>query len=161
MPSSLLTPERVEKAMKMIRGTFVGLMDSRQVKRRALHIVVLDPTALFSSGLTFEAVILLEHSFFKEQWEEPFNEFARAKAKLSWRTGLDSHAVQQRCPHLYGSGDIKYGGSVVRDGLIVAASGVEWYFDQMFAEWVASACKAQCIKAMEDVLTQTLVHHLP
>ncbi len=141
-----------ENAVRITGMAFTGMKQENFFNRNALHIVVLDPEKRFGRG--FLGSILYEESFGapRDQWERPFDEFARAKAMLSWRTGMDSHLVQQRFPHLYDGGDIKFGGGVSRDGIVVGVSGVEWYFDQLFAELTASACKALSIQRMIDVL---------
>ena len=63
---------------------------------------------------------------------------------MSRHTGLPSRQVQQESPHLYRHGDTKWGGSVVRNGLIVAFSGVQAVFDEMIAGWMADAIIALC-----------------
>src|SRR3989344_5507137 len=129
-----------------------GMLHENFLNRNALHVVVLDPSKYFGS-CQFEQAVLYEESFEKSRgWERPFDEFARDKALISWRTGMDTHLVQQRFPHLYNEGDITFGGGVSRDGIVVGVSGVQWYFDQMFAELTASACKALSTQRMIDVL---------
>lgn len=71
-----------------------------------------------------------------------FLEFVRAKAKVTLRTGLDSEYVRHQAAHLYVEGDIKWPGAVVRDGLVLAFSGVEGEYDVMICEWMASAIRA-------------------
>ena len=73
---------------------------------------------------------------------------ALAKAHVSQVTGLSSRAVQQDSPHLYHPGMTKWGGSVVRRGLVCAFSGVQPEFDEMFAGWMADAVIALCRHAM-------------
>lgn len=142
-----------EQAVRIADMTFTGMIQENFFNRNALHVVVLDPTKRYGLN-TFTQAILYEESFGepREQWERPFDEFAHEKARVAWRTTMDTHLVQQRFPHLYGEGDIKFGGGVSRDGIVVGVSGVQWYFDQMFAELVVSACKALSIQRMADEL---------
>jgi len=80
--------------------------------------------------------------------EDPFLENATGKAKVTLRVGLDSSRVRQDFPHLYVKGDIKYPGAILRDGLVVAFSGVQSEFDEMISEWMVSAIRAICRDAM-------------
>lgn len=70
------------------------------------------------------------------------------KVKVTLRTGLDSSRVRQDFPHLYVDGDIKYPGAILRDGLVVAFSGVQGEFDEMICEWMVSALRAISRDAM-------------
>ncbi len=77
--------------------------------------------------------------------DQKYVEIASKKALLSARTGMPSSVIQQQCPHLYEIGDTKWGGSTVMPGgIVVAFSGVQAVFDEMIAEWVASAIRAIC-----------------
>jgi len=42
------------------------------------------------------------------------------------------------------------------NSLIVACSGVQWWYDQLFSECIAAACKALTIEAMQrEIAMQT------
>jgi hypothetical protein len=79
---------------------------------------------------------------------ELYSTHARAKARVSWLTGLSSRQVHHTSPHLYRPDMTKWGGSVVRDGLICAYSGVQPIFDEMIAGWMADTVIAYCRYAM-------------
>jgi hypothetical protein len=76
--------------------------------------------------------------------QDPYLEYATGKAKVTARTGMDSSRVRQDFPHLYIEGDIKYPGAILRDGIVVAFSGVQGVFDEMICEWMVSAIRALC-----------------
>lgn len=102
-------------------------------------VIVLDPTSpergvLFTGHVGEPEAKLLEN--------------ATAKAAVTVRTGLDSSRVRQDFPHLYREGDIKWPGAILRDGLVVAFSGVQGEFDEMICEWMVSAIRAICRDAM-------------
>lgn len=102
-----------------------------------LHIVVMDPRA-DPRRLAFEEAILYEHAVGDPaSWGADYRGFARAKAGLAWRLQCDTHLVQELRPHLLGRGDTLLWGGVVRDGLVVAASGAHPWFDEAFANAVA------------------------
>lgn len=107
-------------------------------------IFVLDPTKLFvgQEALPTDAVLYAEVVGGAEN--EKYTTIAEAKAYVSWRTGLPSRVVQQQAPHLFVPGMTKWGGSVVRDGLVVAFGGVQAVFDEMISGWMADAIIALC-----------------
>lgn len=129
-------------------------MDANVTNKDQLHIVVLDPTKPFSPEQNFEEAFLYEKSIESQKWRRDYKKIARSKAEICWRTGLSSHIVQQRNPYLYQIGDAPFAGGVVHEGLVIACSGVQSWFDQMFAYWIAAALQARCIEQMQ-------IRHLP
>jgi len=119
-----------------------------------LHIVVLDPLAPHDGG--FERAILHEHSINRERWDADYAAFARAKAQLSWRTGMDSHRVQALAPHRLEPGDTLLWGSVCLDGIVVAVSGMQAWYDEALALTVAAflraLAKGRAVRAAGDGL---------
>lgn len=104
-------------------------------------MLVLDPVR---SAHTDDPVTLFVASIGDPSLSTKYLAFAQAKAYTSWRTGLPSRLVQQDSPHLLAPGMTKWGGSTVRAGLVVAFSGVESIYDEMFSEMMASAVVALC-----------------
>ena len=76
------------------------------------------------------------------EWDADYAGFARAKARLSWQTGLDSHVVQVLQPHLLRRDDTALWGSVNLDGIVVGVSGNEAAYDEAFAGAVAMLARA-------------------
>ncbi len=68
------------------------------------------------------------------QWEWPYDEIATSKASITGRTGLPSRIVQLEKPHLLLPGDTLYWGSWIEGDYLVAASGVQSYFDEYFSK---------------------------
>lgn len=154
MSSYLLTMEVAQKATEMAISSFDRLFidGALEAKRRAMAVVVLDPTQPFGDGAKFSEAVLYEGRVGEIGWERNYAKIAKLKAWLSWRTGLPAHLVREQSPYLYLFDDVKYGGSVVFEGgLIVGASGVEWYFDRMVAYWTAAACQALCMQKMDHL----------
>ena len=150
--SYYLNKEVAIYACALIRPAIDELFRSPYPKRKCLHLVVLDPTKQHESTSDVDS-ILFEESINGAEWGEyAFNDFARAKAFLSFRTGLSSLEVQQFRPHLYEEGDVKYGGSVIFNGIIAAASGIQPYFDAMCAMWLATACHAIATHDFQSLL---------
>lgn len=102
-----------------------------------LHIVVLDPVVTPSVG-TFDQALLFEHSIGeRERWDADYQGFARAKARLSWRHGMDSRRLQLLEPHRLDANESLLWGGVHVDGIVVAASGAMPAWDEAFAFSVA------------------------
>lgn len=80
----------------------------------------------------------------REQWEHDYEGHATAKELISQRTGKSTREVQLMHPELLEIGDTVYYGSVVSDDgkIVVAFSGVEAFFDEMFAKCVLAVCLA-------------------
>lgn len=108
-----------------------------------LYIVVMDP-ARGPRDCAFEEAILYERAVGRDrsQWDVDYSAFARAKAKVAWRTGRDSHLVQELSPHLLAAGDTLLWGTAVLDGIVVAASGAHPWYDEAFAGSVAMCLRA-------------------
>jgi hypothetical protein len=107
-----------------------------------LHLVVLDPLRTPQNS-SFEEAILYEYSVGnRNDWDADYAAFTYAKARLSWRTGLDSHIVQARYPQLLEPGDTLLWGSVCIDGIVVGASGANPWFDEALAGTVALCLRA-------------------
>ncbi|MDB5887493.1 MAG: hypothetical protein JWM03_365 [Rhodocyclales bacterium] len=129
----------IEKAMQ---HSFVG-------ESGFLFVVVMQPT-LTPSNASFEEAILYEHAIGdRARWDADYAGFARAKARLSWKTGLDSHVVQTLRPHLLQPGDTVLWGGVVLDGIIVGVSGANACYDEAFAGVVAM-CLRGLVKDMRE-----------
>jgi hypothetical protein len=127
-----------EEAYELLKPSIEKLL-SEKAKRKDMHIVVMDPgTKPWET--TFEDAILAEFSTTdKKEWKIPFDELARAKAKQAWRDGSDNVRKQLLAPATLRTGDVVYYGSFEHEGVIVAASGVEGWFDVLVSGWMALA----------------------
>ncbi|HYG43773.1 MAG TPA: hypothetical protein VEA17_12705 [Bordetella sp.] len=120
----------------------VAMKDPRVGESGFLHIVVMDPAAT-SMGHAFEDAILYEESVGdRAAWDADYAAYARAKASISWRTGMDSHAVCETRPHLLRPADGTVWGSVCVDGIVVGVSGANPWYDEAFAGAIAHTFKA-------------------
>jgi hypothetical protein len=154
--SALIGMKEAKMAVDLALPSIRRAMRIRLFKRSDLHIVVLKPGIPYDPNLDFEKnVILYERSLgSKENWKYPYQEYARSKARLSWRTGLPSLDVVLRYPHLLQKGDVKYGGSVILKGTIVAASGVQSHFDESSSHCVAAVLNGIAIEKMQRILAE-------
>ncbi|MGL1890298.1 MAG: hypothetical protein OCD02_01670 [Spirochaetaceae bacterium] len=127
-----------EQAYELILPSIHKLQDS-YAKRKDMHIVVMDPR-FHPWELDFESAILAEFSTTqKESWENPYDVLARAKAKQAWRDGRDNVHKHLISPATLKDGDVTFYGSFEYEGVIVAASGVEGWFDVLVCGWMAIA----------------------
>ena len=137
MASAFLTKEVVERALGMIKPGIEALIKSE--KKVVLYLVVLDPAESKAGAKT----VLWEGAIGdsdRKKWPRDYCHFAHSKAELTLRTGLPAHLVLRNAPHLYREGDFKFGGSDIRNGIIVAASGLDWYLDLMISGAIAAMC---------------------
>lgn len=145
----LLTREMAEEGLEMFDKIFQMLVKRDQVKRPHLHIVVMDPTKPHGC-CSFENAILAKRTWGPvREFEYPFIPIARQKAEVTWRTGMPSRVVAQTAPHLLQHGNTKHGGSVIIDGMIVAASGCNWWEDVMLSGIAAHLILCRCNRRMQ------------
>jgi hypothetical protein len=141
--SFLIDRASAEQAVKMSLPMITEAMKKREVGESGfLCIVIMDPalTPLYSS---FEEAILYEYAVGdRADWDADYGAFARAKARIAWRTGMDSHAVQELCPYMLLAKDTVLWGSVVLDGIVVGVSGANAWYDEAFAGTVAMCLRA-------------------
>jgi hypothetical protein len=132
-----------EKAVGMCLPLIEAAMQHKEVGESGfLYIVVMDPL-LTPAVSSFEEAILYEHAIGdRSRWDADYAGFARAKAQVAWRAGMDSHVVQALRPHLLAAGDTVLWGSVVLDGLVVGVSGANPWYDEAFAGTIAMYLRA-------------------
>ncbi len=165
-----LTPHLCSAAYDIVAPAVLAAAKAGTINKCAGSVVVLNPAIPYEPK--YQGAIdpqgMASDSFFDlVLWENPFGDIgrydidkyiaiARAKAFVSYLTGLPSHLVQQQFPSLYVPGMTKWGGSAVAGvgpmRLIVAFSGVQWHFDQMISEMVVSAIQAVCHEQMRTVM---------
>ena len=155
MKSAVLTSELASRAVDLVIPAIQMTMETGLAKRSDLHIVIGDPAFLPRDDISYELWVAIgivyERSLtLPDNWEYPYQEIARHKAYLSWKYQMPTQILQTRAPHILCTGDTIYYGSYYADLLSVAASGVEPYFDQMFATWTGEACRGLCIHAVQS-----------
>jgi hypothetical protein len=132
-----------EKAIGMTMPLIEEAMKLKEVGESGfLYIVVMDPLRTPADS-SFEEAILYEHAVGdRAKWDADYAGFARAKALVAWRNGMDGHMVQELRPHLLCERDTVLWGSVVVDGITVAVSGANAWYDEAFAGTVAMFLRA-------------------
>ncbi|CAM3660916.1 hypothetical protein BOSP111201_18875 [Bordetella sputigena] len=108
-----------------------------------LYVVIMNP-ALRPWEARFEDAILLEHAAGRDRadWDADYAAYARAKARTTWRLGRDTHDAATQAPHLLRAGDAGVWGSAVVDGIVVATSGANPWYDEAFSGAIAYALRA-------------------
>lgn len=148
--SHYITPDTARQAVALAAPMLEEARADRDVVGSGfLYVVIMDP-ARSPAGCAFEDAVLYEHAVGDpSRWDADYAAFARAKAKLSWRTGLDGDVVQACQPHRLRSGDTLLRGAVCLDGIVVAVSGAFPAFDEAFAGSVALCLRALARHARE------------
>lgn len=127
-----------------------AMTDARFGESGCLHIVVMDP-ARPPGSCRFEEAILCERSVGdRQRWDADYAAMARAKAKLGWEHGADSHSLQTHRPHLLQHGDTLLWGGVCLDGIVVAMSGFHPWYDEAFSCAIAACLRALARHARAD-----------
>jgi hypothetical protein len=107
-----------------------------------LVIVVMDP-ALRPGDCPFDEAVLYEHTLGdRAKWDADYAAFARGKARLSWQHRIGSAELQATRAHVLREGESMLWGSVCLDGIVVAVSGAESWWDESFATAVAANLRA-------------------
>jgi hypothetical protein len=147
--SCLLDRAAAERAVAMALPMIRTAIDDRSAGESGFfYLVVMKPgSSPVDTG--FDDAILYEHAVGdRERWDADYRGFALAKARIAWRTGMDSHIVQEQRPYLLEDGDTVLWGSVAMDGIVVAASGADPWWDEAFAGAVALCLRAEAKAAI-------------
>ncbi|OWW19773.1 hypothetical protein [Noviherbaspirillum denitrificans] len=141
--SYLIDRHAAEKAVGLALPMIHEAMKLKEVGESGfLYIVVMDPLR-GPHNASFEEAILYEYSVGdRSKWDADYAGFARAKARVAWRTGMDSHLVQELRPWLLEPGDTVLWGTAVVDGITVGVSGANPWYDEAFAGTVAMCLRA-------------------
>ena len=141
--SFLLDRASAEQAVALVAPMLEQARQNKAIGESGfLHAVIVDP-ARRPENSSFEDAILFEHSAGdRAKWDADYAAFARAKAKLAWRTGMSSEMAQMRYPHLLVEGDTLLWGSVNLDGIVVGVSGANPWYDEAFAGALAYCLRA-------------------
>jgi hypothetical protein len=136
--SYFIDRQAAEKAITLAMPMIAAAMQLKEVGESGfLYIVIMDPL-LTPERAAFEEAILHEHAVGdREKWDADYAAFARAKARVAWRTGMDGHLVQELRPHMLTARDTVLWGSVAVDGIVVSVSGANPWYDEAFAGTVA------------------------
>ncbi len=141
--SYFIQPEAARKAVELSLPMMQAAMDSKLAGESGfLYIVIMQPGVTPASA-SFEEAILYEHAVGDtRKWDADYRGFARAKAQVSWKTGMDGHMVQALRPHLLEAGDTTLWGGIVLDDIVVAVSGADPWYDEAFAGTLAFCLRA-------------------
>lgn len=146
----ILTPGLVNEAFEVVRPHIVATLKSH-AKREHLAVVVTTTQAIHPRNpdkTAKEDMFLIAHFGDKGAWENDYEDIAISKAEKSIRTGRNSAEL---APHYLLDSDTVFWGSVVLDDIVVACSGVEPYYDEMFSMWIAATVKALAKKRFAEL----------
>ena len=153
--SFLLDRDAAARAVAMALPMISAAIDDKSAGESGFfYLIVMKPGSGPASS-SFEDAILYEHAVGdRSQWDADYRSFAVAKARVAWRTGMDSHIVQEQRPYLLEAGDTLLWGSVALDGIVVAASGADPWYDEAFAGAIALCLRAQAKAAAARARSQ-------
>lgn len=135
--------DAAQEAVQLARPMLDAALSNTSVGESGfLHVVVMNPLAQPGSCEFADAILYEESIGDPAGWDADYGAYARGKARVSWRTGLATHEVMALKPHLLQAKDSQVWGSVCLDGIVVAVSGANPWFDEAFAAAVASLFKA-------------------
>jgi len=142
--SFLLDHAAAERAVATALPMITAAIDDRSAGESGFFYLIVMKPGTSPATCSFEEAILYEHAVGdRDKWDADYRSFALAKARVAWRTGMDSHIVQEQRPYLLEAGDTVLWGSVALDGIVVAASGADPWYDEAFAGAVALCLRAQ------------------
>lgn len=121
--SKFVTIELLERVFGRFKDEWTRKYITEVKGRVAAVIIVLDP-AVMQEPIKLWTGIIGEQNTAKWPEDRPYHEFAFAKARAAWRTGMSNHEMFMN-PELIQEGDFKYeGGIYFSGGLVVATSGL-------------------------------------
>jgi hypothetical protein len=125
--SCLLDRAAAERAVAMALPMIRTAIDSRSAGESGFFYLVVMKPGSSPADTGFDDAILYEHAVGdRERWDADYRGFALAKARIAWRTGMDSHMVQEQRPYLLEEGDtVLWGRSLRRRSCPVPAGGSE------------------------------------
>ena len=150
--SFLLTKDIFTQAVEIVTPSIEKMISLGIIHKSDIYISAPDPTKPYGncSYADYADIELFYTSFGSPKIKTLA--VARSKAEVVWRTGYDSLYVQQFMPHLLMKGDTKWGGGIVLNGIIVAVSGLEEYYDIFVARSIAAACHALIARDMREIM---------
>lgn len=150
-----LTREQCEMAVSIaLRLAMEGFRD--KLVREQCHVVILVPAMEDARTEDYpdwpdypvSPYALYERSLGQEFCERRYDEIAKCKAIQLWTGRNDGRSGP--VPHLVFSGDTPFWGGVCREGIVVACSGVQPWFDRMIAGIAADVLIALARDAFEN-----------
>ena len=150
--SAFADAQSARRAVALALPAIVAALDDTSISGTAcLSIVVLDP-AWRSPNVEAEPRVLWEHAIGRERWDVDYGAFARAKAATAWRAGRDSAWLLDRGVATLRAGDSLLRGSAVLDGIVVAVSGAQPWYDEAIALTVAAWLRAVAMERQHEAL---------
>lgn len=160
---TILTREIALEAIGLVAPAIEAYFTTPAAARPALAVVV--GVGVKNAGTGSGGVFLAEYNFGEPAtWEKRYDHFAKAKARICLRTGLNSDEAVRNEPYALEPGDITFrGGIVIGSGdikIVVACSGLASRDDEMFSYMIAHAIIAILRRKVEAV-TATEEAYLP
>lgn len=154
----ILTRQLVAKAFALVQPLIQITLSSGATRGKNLVIVVdaVEEINPRKTHMMFETECFLVEVFGDpKEFGADYRKIALSKAELSVRTGLPNSKIM---PQYLLKGDTVYTGSVIIDGIVVAASGDDGHFDEMFSGWLALTIQALCKARFKQLKADDSIH---
>lgn len=157
MRPAILTKQLADRAIEMVLPSILAMAEAGVTNKAHLKIFVLDGTQPWGSDQgSWDAAFVTEYTLGNtDDWLWPYDEYAKSKSHLSWRTKLDGHMAQMLAPFVYSEGDTRHAGSVYRNGLVVGVSGVQGHFDYTIADMIAAVIRGMSMDVMKGMTSDS------
>lgn len=133
----------------------------QKLDKTGLHIVFLDPLAVWTPTASFDTAILAEKSIGKSSWDQNYDVYALDKARLSWQHNKPSRQVIEDEPELLKEGDVLFAGSAVLGKIVVAISGLPSALDEAFSLAIAAMYRGNIKVDLKEFRSTGDHTHLP
>ena len=143
-----LTTKVATQATKTVLAAVIDPYTFGYIGHVACHIVVLAPALIdeYPDSVNWPKAPLQPCNIYEfslnkgPEWTASYDEIARGKALQCWHNQNDDRT--DIMPHLLFPGNTPLWGAVKRNGIVVACSGFEAWFDKMISGMIADICIA-------------------
>lgn len=156
--SFLLTYEVIETA---VNNAFIMMGETAKHTPlfndcKHFYIVVMDPTRLYDPNHCFEDAIIYKRIF---NGGRKYKGYAHSKAMTARRCRMTTSLIIKDHPYLLKKGDTVFPGGVYDNGLVVAVSGTNPEFDELFACTIIGQCRA-IIRLQMNTIQGSVIEYL-
>ena len=114
-------------------------------EKDGFHFIILNPVfERWNVKGDIEGAILLDGFIGNDDEKHNYREIALSKVEQAWMVGMSNAFVQSFAPALLKEKDTPYAGSFVYNGLVVAVSGLQPWFDELVSMWIACTIQQVC-----------------
>lgn len=144
MSGAILAPGLVDKAINLSLPSIEAILSTQELLWGPDWVAIIIDCPGLNPSIPL-VYLLGEKKAWDPEWNDgvelDFEKIARSKLRTTTRTGLSTREVKHLAPWLYESGEYRYFGSAVYEGICVGVSGPRSEADQAIAEIVLATIK--------------------